>query len=312
MSIAFVFPGQASQRPGMASAWAGTPQHRVFDEVGHAAGLDLVTLADDAARCGGSTALAQPAILAASLAAFDAILAAGLRPDVVAGHSLGEVTAAVAAGALSRNDGAALVTERGRAMGTACAASPGTMAAVLKLDGDRLADVVARVPDVAVANDNAPGQAVLSGPPDAVARACELAREAGGRVLPLDVEGAFHSPAMTPAMVRVDTFLRRTPVHPPEIALVSGTTGDLVPTAEGIQRVLVEGILSPVRWRAVQERLVALGVDTVVEVGPGGVLRGLARRTIPDVELLAVETPDDVREVVAHTAVRPVGAPAAR
>lgn len=310
MTIAFVFPGQGSQRAGMASAWSGTPQHDVFQDVGHAAGLDLATLADDATRCGASTALGQPAILAASLAAFDALAEAGLRPDVVAGHSLGEVTAAIAAGSLSRNDGAALVTERGRAMGSACAATPGAMAALIKLSAEQVADIVARVEDVAVANENAPGQAVLSGSPDAVSRAAELAREAGGRVLPLDVEGAFHSPAMTPALVRVDTFLKRTPVHDPQLDLVTGTTAEVVTTAAGVQRALVEGILSPVRWRAVQERLVSMGVRTVVEVGPGGVLRGLARRAMPDVEVLAVETPDDVREVVAHTAVRPVGAAA--
>ncbi len=267
-------------------------------------------MADDAARCGASTAIGQPAIFAASLAAYDALVAAGVRPDVVAGHSLGEVTAAVAAGSLSRNDGASLVSERGRAMSVACATSPGTMAAVLKLDADAIADVVARVEGVTVANENAPGQAVLSGTPEAVERATALAREAGGRVMALDVEGAFHSPAMTPALVRVDHALRRTPVRDPELRFVSGTTADLLPTAAAVSRALVDGILAPVRWREVQERLARLGVETIVEVGPGGVLRGLARRVLPDVAVLSVEGPDDVAGAVAQVAARPVGAAA--
>ncbi|MBW3620088.1 MAG: ACP S-malonyltransferase [Actinobacteria bacterium] len=308
MRIAFLFPGQGSQRPGMASAWRGTPQARVFADVGHAAGLDLATLADDADRCGSSTAVGQPAILAASLAAFDALVAAGVRPDVVAGHSLGEVTAAVAAGALSPNDGATLVAERGRAMGAACAATPGAMAAVVRLDDDAMATVLARVPDVALANVNAPGQAVLSGPPAAVDRAAAIARELGGRVLPLDVEGAFHSSAMTSAVVRVDTALRRLPVHEPATTFLSGTTGRPLPSAGAVSRALVEGILAPVRWRQVQEALPALGVELIVEVGPGGVLRGLARRTVPDIPVLTVEGPEDVREVVASVALRPLPA----
>lgn len=306
MTIAFVFPGQASQRAGMASAWRGTPFHDVFAQVGHAAGLDLATMADDAARCGASTAIGQPAIFAASLAAYDALVAAGVRPDVVAGHSLGELTAAVAAGAVSRNDGAALVAERGRAMSVACATNPGAMAAVLKLAADEVAGIVARVPDVSIANENAAGQAVLSGTPESIDRATELAREQGGRVMALDVEGAFHSPAMTSALVRVDHFLRRMPVFDPEVTFVSGMSASVLPTAGAVSRAIVDGILAPVRWREVQERLVDLGVEAIVEVGPGGVLRGLARRAVPDVPVLAVERPEDVGDVVAQIAARPL------
>jgi [acyl-carrier-protein] S-malonyltransferase len=308
MSVAFVFPGQGSQRPGMATAWAGTSQADVFTEVGHAAGLDLATLADDSERCGASTAVGQPAILAASLAAYGALRDAGVRPDVVAGHSLGEITAAVAAGALSLRDGATLVAARGRAMGAACATTPGAMAAVLRLDADAVHELAARVPGVAVANVNAPGQAVLSGAPEAVARAAELAREAGGRVLPLEVEGAFHSPAMTPAVVAVDTALRHLPVHEPGTTFVSGTTARPVRTAAAVSRALVDGLLAPVRWQEVQEQLRDLGVRLIVEVGPGGVLRGLARRTVPDLAVLAVDKPEDVDDVVAELAARPVGA----
>lgn len=299
MSIAFLFPGQGSQRPGMAAAWQGTPQARVFDEVGHAVGMPIATLADDAERCGASTAVGQPAILAASLAALDALTAAGIRPDVVAGHSLGEVTAAVAAGALSPADGAVLVAERGRAMAAACTMAPGAMAAVIRLDDDALGSVRAAVPEISIANQNAPGQAVIAGPVAAIARASDRVRELGGRVLPLDVEGAFHSPAMTSAVVRVDAALRRLPVHPPAIPIVSGTTARPLTSAAAVTRALVEGILAPVRWRAVQEHLAASGVTLLVEVGPGGVLAGLARRTVPELPVVSVAGPDDVDAVLA-------------
>jgi hypothetical protein len=163
MRIAFVHPGQGALRSGMAAAWRGHPAGQVIDEVGERAGLDLWTLADDPAS-GADTAVAQPAILAVSLAASRALTDAGIRPAFVAGHSLGECTAAIVGGALSVADGAEVVAERGRAMGAACRANPGTMAAIIKLDRDEVDRLVARVPDAQVANDNAPGQVVVSGP----------------------------------------------------------------------------------------------------------------------------------------------------
>ncbi len=296
MSIAFLFPGQGSHQPGMAAAWDGHPAGRRFAEIGALTGMDLTALADDPEAC-AATAVAQPALFAASMASLEALRAAGVTADVVAGHSLGEVGAAVAAGALHPSDGAQLVTERGRAMGLACAASPGTMAAVLRLPVDELAGLVRRVPNVHVANDNAPGQVVVSGTEVAVGRLTELARAAGGRVLPLPVEGAFHSPAMTPACAHLETLLRTVEVRDPQIPLVSGTTGDECRSAAEVRRALVDGVLAPVRWRAVQERLVALGAELLVEVGPGTVLRGLARRTVPDVTAVSAGAPDDIGAV---------------
>lgn len=299
MRTAFVYPGQGSLHAGTAAAWRGSPAAEVFGHVGWAAGLDLTAAADEA-DSGARTAVAQPAIFAASLAAHRALADAGVAPDVVAGHSLGEVTAAVAAGSLSLSDGALLVAERGRAMGAACQAEPGAMAAVLKLEIDEVERLVATTEGAVVANDNAPGQVVVSGTPEAVADVSERAREAGGRIRALDVEGAFHSPAMAPALVRVDALLKRLPVHDPEVTFVTGTTGAVLARADEVARAIVEGILAPVRWRAVQERLATLDVDLVIEVGPGGVLRGLARRALPDVEVLAVAGPEDVDAVASR------------
>lgn len=299
MRTAFVFPGQAAQRPGMASVWADTPHRAAFDLVGERAGLDLFRAADDADACAASTALAQPAIHAASLAAFDALVAAGVRPDVVAGHSLGEVTAAVAAEAISRRDGADLVVARGEAMGRACAASPGTMAAIVRLDLEVVEQLVARVPDACVANANAPGQVVVSGPPEAVEEVGRLAAEQRGRALPLKVEGAFHSSAMAPAVVRVDTVLRHLDVRAPKVPVVSGIDGLARTTGDAVARALVDGILSPVRWLDVQYALEADEIDLLVEVGPGGVLAGCARRAVPDMSCVPVAGPDDVDAVLA-------------
>lgn len=301
-TVAFLFPGQAAQRPGMASAWADDPAGAAFDRVGAASGLDLRILADDADACARSTALAQPAIYAASLAAFDALVDAGVAPDVVAGHSLGEVTAAVAAEVMDRRSGATLVAERGRAMGEACQCSPGTMAAVLRLDLDEVEAIVDRVPDAAVANNNAPGQVVVAGPPAAVDDVADLVADAGGRVRRLDVEGAFHSPAMTPAVVRVNEVLLRSDLADPATGFVSGIDGGARRTGRDVATALVDGILSPVRWVDVQHTLDGLGVDLLVECGPGGILAGCAKRTLRGTSCLTVSGPDDVDAVTAHLA----------
>ncbi len=299
MRLAFVHPGQGALRSGMTAVWRDHASAAVIDEVGERAGLDLWTLGDDPAS-GADTAIAQPAILAVSLAAARALTDAGLSPSIVAGHSLGECTAAIVGGALGIADGATAVAERGRAMGAACRANPGTMAAIIKLDRETVDRIVATSPDAQVANDNAPGQVVISGPSHAIDQVAAAAREAGGRVMPLDVEGAFHSAAMSPATAALDGLLRRTDLRDLTTPLVSGTTGDVVESADEVRRALVDGILAPVRWVDVQRRIASLDIDLIVECGPGGVLKGMAKRTIADVPVLTVSAPEDVDDVVAH------------
>lgn len=294
-TLAFVFPGQGSWEPGVLDSWRRHPAAEVVDEVGRRAGLDLWDLPEDA---GEQTALAQPAILAASLATHRALTDAGVLAGVVAGHSLGEVTAAVAAGALDVGEGASLVAERGRAFERACRCRPGSMVAVLRLDEDDLRELLEEIDGAQVANVNAPGQIVVSGSEEALARLRDAVGERGGRALPLDVEGAFHSVAMEPAMIRVDETVRRLSVATPRIPLVTGVTGCVLSSAHAVRRALVDGVLAPVQWVAVQHRLVELGVDRIVEVGPGGVLAGLARRTLPDLTVTSVATPGEVEGLV--------------
>jgi [acyl-carrier-protein] S-malonyltransferase len=229
--------------------------------------------------------------------------AAGLRPDVVAGHSLGEFTAAVVAGALSTHQGARVVAARGAAMAAACVAVPGGLAAVVKLAPAAVASLLDAHPDLVVANDNAPGQVVLAGPEAALAAARADVRQAGGRLVPLEVEGAFHSPAMRSAVAPLVRALDEVSVHGPEVPIVTGTEVRHLDTGPQVARALADGVLAPVRWREVQLSLAADGVTHLVEVGPGGVLAGLARRTVPALEVCSVATPSDAAALAAELGV---------
>lgn len=263
---------------------------RAVEGVAAATGRDLLALDDDAGT-GARTADAQPTILAASLAAVAALEAAGLRPDVVAGHSLGECTAAVVAGSLTRTAGAAVVDARGTAMGEACATNPGAMAAVVKLAPEAITALMDAHPDVVVANDNAPGQVVVAGPPEAIDALRSDVRDAGGRLVPLQVEGAFHSGAMSTAVPALAAVLDTVPVADPVVPLVSGVGARTLLTGSAVADALLGGVLATVRWRQVQRALVDRGVTHLVEVGPGGVLAGLARRAAPELEVRTVATP---------------------
>jgi [acyl-carrier-protein] S-malonyltransferase len=311
--IAWVFPGQGSLRTGSLSAATDavgephldTPAQAAaaaVDAAAAATGRDLMTLSDDP-DTGSRTADAQPTILAASLAAAAALDAVGLRPDVVAGHSLGEATAAIVARALSLPDGASVVAARGAAMGRACRTQPGAMAAVIKLAPEAITTLLAEHPDVVLANDNAPGQVVVAGPPDAVTALGGAVQDAGGRLVPLEVEGAFHSSAMRSAVTELTDALAAVAVVDPQVPLVTGVHARALTTGPQVADALVDGVLSPVRWREVQTALAADGVTHLVEVGPGGVLAGLAKRTVPDLDTHKVATPADAHDLAVHLGV---------
>jgi [acyl-carrier-protein] S-malonyltransferase len=295
--IAFVFPGQTSYRPGALKPWHGHPATAVLDEVRRGSGRDVTALPDDPTTATPTTD-AQSAVLATSLVAWRALVAAGVHPAVVAGHSLGEVTAAVAAGVLSVRDGAALVAARGAAMAAACERRAGAMWVVLRLGRDAVEVIVDGIDDAAIANDDAPGQVVVAGPPHAFAQLREVVRFAGGRVVPLTAEGAFHSPAMSGATPQLAATLARLRVRDPRMPVVSASTATPLRTGADVAEALVAGLDAPVRWREVQARLVALGVTDLVEVGPGGVLAGLADRSVPDLRTHTMAAPDDLATVL--------------
>jgi malonyl CoA-acyl carrier protein transacylase len=250
----------------MDESWRGSARfERGLELLGH----------DPFERLAEGTRHQQPALFLCSIAAFDA--AAPDDPLAAAGHSLGEYAALVAAGALAFEDALALVDERAAAMADAAAARPGAMAAFLGGEEDAVRALAQRL-ELVVANDNAPGQLVLSGPADAVDAAVQAAREqTGARARRLDVGGAFHSPLMEPAAERLRDALARTPVAEPRIPVYSN--GSAAPF-EDVRRELVENLLRPVRWRETLLALRDAGARDFVELGPGAVLTGLVKRTL--------------------------------
>jgi [acyl-carrier-protein] S-malonyltransferase len=293
---AVMFPGQGSQRPGMGEPWASAPSWAVVDRVSEVLGRDVGALLLDAdAATLQATRNAQVASFALGLVILGAAEAAGVTWGAAAGHSLGEYTALVAAGVLERDDATRLVGARSDAMQAAADASPGTMAAVLGLDEDAVqASCDAAGGGAWIANDNAPGQVVVAGTVDGVARASAAAKDRGAKVMPLAVGGAFHTPLMAGAQAGLDAALGATPFRDGACPVVANV--DAAPHRAGDEwRALLSAQLCrPVRWRAVTEQLVSLGVTRVYELGPGAVLSGLVKRTAPSVERAPVATPADL------------------
>ena len=303
MRIAAVFPGQGSFAVGCTRAWIDDDPDGVLDAVGRATGFDVIG-SGDIAEVGRDTARAQPVIFSASLLAWRALRRGGLAVDVVAGHSLGEYSAAAAAEVLRIDAAARVVAARGNATAEACRQRPGGMAAVIRLAAAEVEELVERIEDLVVANDNAPGQIVVAGGPQALALLRAEVDELGGRLVMLDVEGAFHSPAMAPAVTAVRDAFAKEVVADPTVPLVSASRARIVRTASETVSSLVDGILGAVRWRDVQLLLERRGITDLVEVGPGRVLAGIAKRTVPS---LRVHTAD-VPEAVAGVLERLVGA----
>lgn len=270
-SSALLFPGQGSHAEGMDEPYRGQP---LFER-----GLELLGY-DPFERLSEGTRYQQPALFLCSITAWDEWRDDGddgAEPHAGAGHSLGEYAALVAAGALQFDDAVRLVDERAAAMADAGEVNAGGMIAMLGGEGQEVRALASRL-GLVVANDNAPGQLVLSGPVDAVDEAEELARdETGARARRLDVTGAFHSPLMEPAADRLRAALDATPVAEPSIPVYSN--GSAAPFVD-VRRELAENLLRPVRWRETLLAMRTARVERFVELGPGEVLTGLVKRTL--------------------------------
>jgi [acyl-carrier-protein] S-malonyltransferase len=310
--IAFIFPGQASQKVGMGKALADAfPEARAVFEEADPAFLDperpapaLSTLCFDGPEDAlGLTEITQPAILAASIAAYRVLESRGVTPAVVAGHSLGEYSANVAAGTISVPDAVRVLRKRGRFMQEAVPVGQGGMAAILGVDLETVqqaCEEAAQGEVVSPANINGPSQVVIAGHAGAVTRASERARALGARrVAPLPVSAPFHCALMKPAEARLEPELRRLQLRDPRVPVIANVDAEPKRDAASVLDALVRQVASPVQWEAVVRRLASDGVTTYVEVGPGTVLGGLVKKIHPGATITHFGSPDDVGAVMA-------------
>lgn len=287
MKKAYIFPGQGSQYPGMAEhLYKENEQARaLFDKANETLGFDITeVMFRGTAEQLKQTDVTQPAIFLHSV-----ILAKCLpdfNPNMVAGHSLGEFSALVAAGAIDFEDGLRLVAIRARAMQKACELHPGTMAAVLMLPSEKIEEICAGINSsnsgiVVAANYNCEGQVVISGTREAVELACSKCKEAGARrALPLPVGGAFHSPLMQPAAAELAKGIESTLFKKPAFAVYQNVTATPTTDPEAIKTNLLAQLTAPVRWTQTIRNMVADGADSFIEIGPGKVLQGLTAKTV--------------------------------
>lgn len=302
--LAFLFPGQGSQFSGMGKLLAEeyAQARAVFAEADGILGFALSRLCfegpEDELR---KTEITQPAILTVSTAAWRVLAETGLKPNFVAGHSLGEYSALVAAGSLSFGDAVRLVHKRGRYMQEAVPLGTGAMAAILKLPEGKLDAILSEAAQgevVSAANLNSPDQVVISGHVHAVERAMELAKAAGAkRAILLPVSAPFHCALMAPAQARLGTDLEDTAFGDLWFSLINNWRAKEVTKGEDARRGLYEQVPSPVRWTESVRELARLGVSRFVEVGPGAVLTGLCRNIDPTLQGIKFGEPSDLEKV---------------
>jgi [acyl-carrier-protein] S-malonyltransferase len=299
--LAFTFPGQGSQRPGMGRPWADHESWELVEEASEVAQRDVARLLLDAdvdeLR---DTRNAQLTTFVSSLMVLDAVERLGIEPSFCAGHSLGEYTALAAVGALGFDEGVRLVSERADAMHHAGNDNPGTMAAVLGLDDDMVEVACRRADsDVWVANFNAPGQVVIAGSPEGVAAASAVAKELGAKkVMPLQVSGAFHTPFMQPARDRLRKAIADAQPRDAETPVVSNVDGLAHTLGSEWTSLLSAQLISPVRWKHCLLTLGELGVTDFAELGPGGVLSGMTKRTVDGARTISISTPEELDKLL--------------
>lgn len=294
--VAFIFPGQGSQVVGMGKELAENHESvmSVFQQADERLNVNLSELIFSGTQEElTKTTNAQPALLTTSIAIYEQLQAAGIKADYMAGHSLGEYTALVAAKALPFADGVYAVRRRGEFMEEAVPNREGTMAAVLGLEREKLKEVTDQATSegahVGLANLNCPGQIVISGTRAGVDRATVLAKEAGAkRVLPLEVSGPFHSELMKPASRRLAEVLDELAFSEAEVPVVANVNATAMTHPEEIKARLLEQLYSPVLWEDCVQAMIRLGVDTFVEIGPGKVLSGLVKKIDRSVTTFAI------------------------
>ena len=305
--LAFIFPGQASQYVGMGKDWfsAFPFAKEMFEQADRVMGYSLSSICfngpEDELR---QTRITQPAIFVHSLVVATWLKEKGIQPDITAGHSLGEYSALVAAGAGDFHHVLPVVQRRGVLMQEAGTQYPGTMAAVIGLTFEVIIDVCKEASSAGVvvpANVNSPGQVAISGSIEGVHKAMEIAKTKGARrVQELVVSGAFHSPLMKPAQEGLSQVLNQLELKIPRVPVVVNVTAEPVSSIDALRESLKNQLTSPVLWEPSVRKMVELGVDRMIEVGPGKVLQGLVRRISPEVQLFGCDTVEQASEILSN------------
>lgn len=299
--IAFIYPGQGAQVCGMGQDFYEQTEtgKKVFDLATEILGFSLPELCFEKNDRLDITEYTQAAMVTTSIAMTKVLEENGVKPDVTAGLSLGEYCALYAAGVMSEKDAIATVRQRGILMQEAVPVGQGAMAAVLAMDASAIEEVIADIDGVQIANYNCPGQIVISGKKDAVETACEKLKEAGAkRTIMLNVSGPFHSKMLTGAGEKLGEVLASVEVHKPQIPYVANVTAAYVTEADEVKPLLTKQVSSSVRWQQSVETMLADGVDTFIEIGPGKTLAGFLRKIDRSAKVYNVEKLEDVQKVV--------------
>ncbi|WP_064093744.1 ACP S-malonyltransferase [Rossellomorea aquimaris] len=305
--IAFVFPGQGSQSVGMGKDLADKYQdvQAFYSKADQRLGMNLSSIIFEGPQeTLTQTINAQPALLTTSVSIFERLKAEGFSPDYTAGHSLGEYSALVASGAISFEDAVYAVRKRGELMEEAVPSGEGTMAAVLGMDRDSLKELTETISleghSVGLANLNCPGQIVISGTVKGVELASEVAKQKGAkRVIPLQVSGPFHSDLMKPAANHFVSVLDSITIQDASVPVIANVNAEPVTGNEEIKRLLIEQLYSPVLWEDSVEKLLNLGVDTFIEIGPGKVLSGLVKKVNRRVKTYSIQDEASLLETIS-------------
>ena len=301
--IAFIYPGQGAQKAGMGadfyenSAIAG----KMFDKAGEVLQLDMKALCFEENDKLDVTEYTQAALVTTCLAMTRVAEDKGLKPDITAGLSLGEYCAIAAAGGMDDMDAIRLVRKRGILMQNTVPAGEGAMCAVMAMDASAIEKVIETIDGVTIANYNCPGQIVITGRTDAVSEAAEKLKEAGAkRAIMLNVSGPFHSPLLKKAGEELAEELKNTALHTLQIPYVTNVTAEKVDDISATRELLAEQVSSPVRWMQSMENMIADGVDTFVEIGPGRTLAGFMKKINRDVKVCNISAWEDIEKVVGE------------
>ena len=298
--IAFIFPGQGAQVCGMGQDFYEQTEtgKRIFDKATELMGFSMPQLCFEENDRLDITEYTQAAMVTASIAMMRVLEENGIKPDVAAGLSLGEYCALAAAGVMSDEDAIRTVRQRGILMQEAVPVGEGAMAAILALDASAIEEVTGAMEGVWIANYNCPGQIVISGEKAAVEDACEKLKAAGAkRAVMLNVSGPFHSGMLADAGEKLGEVLSQVELHEPQIPYVANVTAQYVKSAAEVKELLTRQVSSSVRWQQSVEAMIADGVDTFIEIGPGKTLAGFMRKISRDVKTLNVEKLEDISKV---------------